>query len=254
MAGQVGTTPGIAGKVGVVTGGCRGIGAATVADLLRHGAAVAALDVKPEMSSDGAIVLECDVADEESVQRAMSDVRKALGAIQFLVNNAGVNSYAPADEMTLDQWDRFFAVDLRGAWLCARFVLPDMLALGSGAIVNVTSIHATLTVPGMFPYAAAKAGLEGLTRSLALDYGPRGIRTNAVAPGWVWTELVDRHLQRTTDPIQTRIEVESQQPLGRLADPREIASAIRFLLSDDASYVNGATLAVDGGLGARAHA
>jgi NAD(P)-dependent dehydrogenase (short-subunit alcohol dehydrogenase family) len=129
-----------------------------------------------------------------------------------------------------------------------------MLEAGGGAIVNVTSIHAGLTVPGMFPYAAAKAGLEGMTRSLALDYGPRGIRTNAVAPGWVRTELVERQLLRAPDPTKVRNEIDAQQTLGRMAEPREVAQVIRFLLSDDASYINGAVLAVDGGLSARAHA
>jgi NAD(P)-dependent dehydrogenase (short-subunit alcohol dehydrogenase family) len=248
------TAPGISGKVAVVTGGSRGIGAATAAELRTHGASVAVLDVQPEPSSDGVLVVDTDIADEQSVQRAFVEVRRALGEVRFLVNNAGVNSYAAADELTLTEWDHFFAVDLRGAWLCTRAVLPDMLGAGGGAIVNVTSIHAGLTVPGMFPYAAAKAGLEGLTRSLALDYGPRGVRTNAVAPGWVRTDLVDRQLLRAPDPTTLRAEIDSQQALGRMAQPQEVAKAIRFLLSDDASYINGAVLAVDGGLSARAHA
>jgi NAD(P)-dependent dehydrogenase (short-subunit alcohol dehydrogenase family) len=246
--------PGIAGKVAVVTGGCRGIGAATAAELHGAGAKVAVLDVRPEPSAIGLMTLECDIADEKSVEQAFDAVRHTLGSIGLLVNNAGVNSYGAADEMAVADWDQFFAVDLRGAWLCTRAVLPDMLGAGAGAIAIVSSIHAALSAPGMFPYAAAKAGLEGLTRSLALDYGPRGVRTNAVAPGWVRTELVERHLLRSGRIEQARAEVKAQQPLGRMADAREVATAIRFLLSDDASYINGATLAVDGGLSARVHA
>ena len=180
--------------------------------------------------------------------------RSLLGPVDLLVNNAGVNSYSTATEMTVAEWDAFFAVDLRGAWLCSRAVLGDMAARQSGAIVNVSSIHAGLTVPCMFPYAAAKAGIEGLTRGIALDYGRRGIRCNAVAPGWVRTELVERQLDRSGDADAERDQVLQQQPSGRMAQPAEIARVIRFLLSDDASYVNGATLAVDGGLGARVHA
>jgi NAD(P)-dependent dehydrogenase (short-subunit alcohol dehydrogenase family) len=245
---------GIGGKVAVVTGGCRGIGAAAAAELRDHGATVAILDVQPEPSSSGMLVIETDISDEQSVQSSFVEVRRTLGGIRFLVNNAGVNSYAAADELTVTEWDNFFAVDLRGAWLCTRAVLPDMIAAGGGAIVNVTSIHAGLTVPGMFPYAAAKAGLEGMTRSLALDFGGRGVRTNAVAPGWVRTDLVERQLLRSPDPSKLRLEIEGQQALGRMAEPAEIAKAIRFLLSDDASYINGAVLAVDGGLSARVHA
>jgi NAD(P)-dependent dehydrogenase (short-subunit alcohol dehydrogenase family) len=199
-------------------------------------------------------VLQCDIADEQAVEHSFAEVRNLLGPIDALVNNAGMNSYSAATEMTVAEWDAFLAVDLRGAWLCSRAVLGDMAARQSGAIVNVSSIHADLTVPGMFPYAAAKAGVEGLTRAIALDYGRRGVRCNAVAPGWVRTGLVERQLARSGDADAERERVLHQQPSGRMAEPAEIARVIRFLLSDDASYVNGATLAVDGGLGARVHA
>lgn len=239
------------GRVAVITGGARGIGAAVADELVRHGASVAVLDREPTESANGCLAFRCDVADELAVTNGFSAVRGQLGPIDYLVNNAGVNAYADPLQMTSVEWDAFFAVDLKGAWLCARAALPDQIAKGRGAIVNISSIHARLTVPGMFPYGAAKAGLEALTRNLALEYGPQGIRSNAVAPGWVDTELVAENLARQPDSERLREQICSAQPLGRIAEPAEVARVVRFLLSDDASYVNGATVAVDGGLGAR---
>lgn len=245
---------GLQGRVAVVTGGCRGIGAAVAEELERSGARVAALDLDPPAEGPGFLQLPCDISDERQVADSFAEVRRQLGPVDVLVNNAGVNSYNDAIDMTVAEWDAFFAVDLRGAWLCSRAALPEMAARQAGAIVNVSSIHAALTVPGMFPYAAAKAGVEGLSRAIALDYGPRGVRCNAVAPGWVRTGLVEQQLARSADPDAERRRVLGQQPAGRMAEPIEIARVIRFLVSDDASYINGATIAVDGGLGARVHA
>jgi NAD(P)-dependent dehydrogenase (short-subunit alcohol dehydrogenase family) len=153
--------------------------------------------------------------------------------------------------MTGAEWDRFFAIDLRSAWLCAKHALPHMLAAGGGAIVNVSSIHAAATLEGFFPYAAAKAGLTGLTRSLALDYGPHGIRVNCLCPGFTDTRLVAQSADRASDPTAARRAMASGVALRRIAEPREIAAAIAFLVSADASYVTGATLYADGGLTAR---
>jgi NAD(P)-dependent dehydrogenase (short-subunit alcohol dehydrogenase family) len=157
-----------------------------------------------------------------------------------------VNARFDAATMSDAEWDAFFAVDLKAAWLCAKHVLPHMLATGAGAIVNVSSIHAVATRPGFFPYAAAKAGLAGLTRSLALDYGPRGIRVNCVCPGFTDTRLV-----RDGMALGSEREMIAGVALGRIAEPAEVAGAIAFLASPDASYVTGATLMVDGGLTAR---
>jgi len=245
---------GFAEQVVVVTGGSRGIGAAVVEELTRCGSRVAVLDRDPLKGKAGTLVLQCDVSDEHAVAASFLEVRNELGEIGYLVNNAGVNAYSDAVHMTSDEWDSFFAVDLKAVWLCARAALVDLVQRGHGSIVNISSIHARLTVPGMFPYAAAKAGVEALTRNLALDYGGRGIRANAVAPGWVRTELVESQLDRASDRELLRERIDSEQPLGRMAEPIEIARVVRFLLSDDASYINGATIAVDGGLGARVQA
>jgi NAD(P)-dependent dehydrogenase (short-subunit alcohol dehydrogenase family) len=168
-----------------------------------------------------------------------------------LVNNAGVNANFDAVAMTESEWDAFFGTDLKSAWLCAKHVLPHMLERGGGAIVNVSSIHASVTLEGFFPYAAAKAALTGLTRSLALDYGAHNIRVNCVCPGFTDTRLVRESMDRSPDPQAAERAMVAGVALGRIATPAEVAGTIAFLASDDASYVTGATLYVDGGLTAR---
>jgi NAD(P)-dependent dehydrogenase (short-subunit alcohol dehydrogenase family) len=152
-------------------------------------------------------------------------------------------------DMTEAEWDRVFGVDLKGAWLCAKYALRPMKTAGRGSVVNIASIHATLTIAGMFPYAAAKAGIVGLTRSLALEYGPAGIRVNAVLPGHTRTRLVEEWLQTQPDPAEAERRVISIHPLRRIATPAEIANLVAFVASNEASAITGASLAADGGLG-----
>jgi NAD(P)-dependent dehydrogenase (short-subunit alcohol dehydrogenase family) len=176
-------------------------------------------------------------------------VLKTHGRIDVLVNNAGVNAYFDAVEMTEPQWESVFAVDLKGAWLCAKHVLPGMQARGRGSIVNIASIHSSLTIAGMFPYAAAKSGVIGLTRSLALDYAPSGIRVNAVSPGWTRTHLVEEWFAMQPDPAAAEASVMKVHPMRRIATPAEIANVVAFVASDEASAMTGAAVAVDCGLG-----
>ena len=192
-----------------------------------------------------------DVASEADVERLVDACASRLGPPAVLVNNAGRNANFDAAAMTEAEWDAFFGVDLKSAWLCAKHVLPHMRAGGGGAIVNVSSIHAAVTLEGFFPYAAAKAGLTGLTRSLALDLGPSGIRVNCVCPGFTDTRLVRESMARSADPGAAEQAMVAGVALGRIAAPSEIAATIAFLASGDASYVTGATLFVDGGLTAR---
>lgn len=253
------------GEVVLVTGGARGIGRAIVEVALREGAHVVAVDTDEDAgarlvtelgdptASDRTTHLRfraADVTDEEAVRRVVQDVRQDLGPVTVLVNNAGRNVYADPTTMTEARWDDVFAVDLKAAWLCAKQVLADMKTARRGAIVNIASLHATLTVPGMFPYAAAKSGLVGMTRSLALEVGRHGIRVNAVSPGYIRTALVDEYFAQHPDPGAESQALEVQ-PLGRLGEPADVAEVVCFLASPAAAYVTGADWAIDGGLGSR---
>jgi len=248
----------LAGKIAFVTGGARGIGRAVVEKFAAEGAQVTFGDVdeeagcqtEAELSAAGvrAQFRRGDVTVEADVQRAIEAVLDRHGALDVLVNNAGVNAYFDATAMTEAEWDRVFAVDLKGAWLCAKYALRPMQRARRGSIVNIASIHSTLTIRGMFPYAAAKSGLVGLTRTLALEYAHAGIRVNAVLPGYTRTRLVEEWLSTQPDPAAAERRVLSAIPLGQMATPAEIANLVAFVASDEASAITGASLAADGGL------
>ena len=195
--------------------------------------------------------MPADVTREADVERLVAEVVARDGAVDVLVNNAGINAYFDAAAMTEAEWDAVFAVDLKGAWLCAKHVLAHMRRRRRGAIVNISSIHAQLTMAGMFPYAAAKSGLIGLTRSLALDCARDNIRVNAVLPGWTRTRLVEEWFARQPDPAAAEQRILDVHPGGRIATPDEIARVVAFVASDDASAMTGASVAVDCGLGVR---
>ena len=240
---------GLRGRVAIVTGGSRGIGRAIVERLCEFGARVASLDlIAPITVPDAALHVTCDVTDEASVAAAVEALPQKFGRqATILVNNAGATHGFEPTLMTSEEWDRLFALDLKAAWICARAVLPAMREARLGAIVNVASIHATLTTTGLFPYAAAKAGLLGLTRSLALETARDGIRVNAVCPGLIDTEAVRDRLTR--DPgFAAGIR---DLPLGRMGLPREIAELVAFLASERSSFIVAAAIPIDGGVSAR---
>jgi NAD(P)-dependent dehydrogenase (short-subunit alcohol dehydrogenase family) len=242
----------------LVTGGSRGIGAAIVEKALAEGARVSFIDIETQASEGLARALDasgrcyfgagsvCAAAD---IARVHDEAVRRFGPVTGLVNNAGRNSYADPVAMTEAEWEDVFSVDLKAAWLVARQALPGMIAMRRGSIVNIASIHAEMTYPGFFPYAAAKSGLVGLTRSLALEMGKHQIRVNALSPGYTETHLV-REFFAMNDP-GLRQKALDAHPLGRMGQPAEIASCAVFLLSDEASFVTGANWLVDGGLSAR---
>lgn len=242
----------------IVTGGSRGIGAAIVDKALAEGARVSFLDIEEELGHqrmdeiglpDRTFFARADIRDRADIAAFHDAAVAKLGPVTGLVNNAGRNSNADPVTMTEEQWDEFMSVDLKSAWMCARAVLPGMIEARKGAIVNIASVHADHTYPGYFPYAAAKSGLVGLTRSMALEVGQHQIRVNALSPGWTETVLVAEYFARN-DP-KMRQQVLDVHPMGRIAQPSEIANCAVFLLSDEASFVTGTNWRVDGGLGAR---
>jgi NAD(P)-dependent dehydrogenase (short-subunit alcohol dehydrogenase family) len=248
------------GQVAIITGGSRGIGEAIVELFHEHGAAVVfcgrddlvGRSVEQSLGPDAhAAFRKADVSDESDVSSLVQFCVERFGPPSILVNNAGVNANFDATEMTGEEWDRFFAIDLKAAWLCAKYVLPYMRQVQRGSIVNISSLHGFVTLEGFFPYAAAKSGLVGLTRSLALDYGSEGIRVNVVAPGFIDTRLVRDSIELNDDQEAAERRMVAGVALGRIGQPLEVAHVVRFLASDEASYVTGASLLVDGGLTAR---
>lgn len=253
-------TTSLVGEVAVVTGAGAGIGAACAQVLADHGAAVLVTDrdaaaahaVAAQVVEAGgcAVGYELDVLDGSAIAAVVHDARELLGPVSVLVNNAAATDLSgsgrDSDILTMDVevWDRTFAVNLRGAMLLCRELLPDMLTAGRGAIVNVSSGAARAAEHTRPAYGASKAGLESLTRALATAYGPQGVRCNAVAPGLTLTDAV-RGPGRGIERMREVFRRHTPSPLGGADD---VALVVAFLASDQARYVNGAVVAVDGGL------
>jgi 2-hydroxycyclohexanecarboxyl-CoA dehydrogenase len=241
----------------IVTGAAsaRGIGRAACLRLAADGWAVAALDRDGEAvqetarlaaSGDGgaAVGLTCDVTEAESVDAALAAVERDLPPVAALVNNAGITAPTRFLDIDVDEWDRIFDVNVRGAYLVTRRVVPGLLDRGHGRIVNLSSVSA-LRGGGLFGgshYAAAKAAVLGLTRALARELGPAGVTANAIAPGLIGTDITAGKLSP-----ERRAEIVADVPVRREGTVREVASLIAYLCSDDAGYVNGATLDINGG-------
>jgi 3-oxoacyl-[acyl-carrier protein] reductase len=237
------------GKVALVTGGSRGIGASISRELAKAGAKVAlnyraGQEAADEVAGEiGGLAVRADVSKPEEVQALIERVEGGLGDIDALVNNAGVTRDTLIARMTDDNWQTVIDTNLRGTFNTSRAVSRKMLRRRAGSIVNLSSVVGVHGNPGQANYAASKAGIIGLTKALARELGSRGVRVNAIAPGYISTELTD-----VLNDEQRGLILQNT-PLGRLGEPEDVARAVRFLCSDEAAFITGEVLLVDGGLG-----
>lgn len=243
-------------KVAIVTGSTMGIGAAVARLFVAEGALVtlnshrdddAAQAIRAELGPERTLFVQADVADVAAVRRMVDQTVARFGRVDVLINNAGMNVFADPLEMTAEQWQRCFAVDLEGAWHASRAVLPHMLAQGAGSVVNIASVHGHRIIPHCFPYPVAKHALIGLTRSLGIEYAARGIRFNSISPGLIMTEAITAWLAAQPDPQAEHDRQAAILPCKRIGQPQEVAYTAVFLASDEARFINASDILVDGG-------
>ena len=239
-------------KVAIVTGGSQGIGKAIVEQYLAEGARVALWDINAEKGKQMAAemngagervrVYAVDVADWDSVAAAMEQTREEMGRVDILVNNAGITQDSSLKKMSLEQWHKVIEVNLSGVFHCVRAAYPIMAEQGGGRIINASSVVGIQGNFGQTNYVATKAGVIGMTKVWAREFGRKGITVNAVAPGFINTEMM------STIPDQVLDGIRGKSPLNRLGEVSEVASVYTFLASDEASFITGSTISVDGGV------
>ncbi|MCC7154041.1 MAG: SDR family oxidoreductase [Bryobacterales bacterium] len=246
------------GKIALITGGARGIGEGISLRFGREGAAVGVLDLNASaadsvverirLEGGRAIALPANVADGAQVRKAVAALAKAFGGPDVLVHNAGIMPEGAIEAISEEQWDRVFAVNVRGAYLTCREVLPAMRAGRRGSIILMASITGVNGFPGLAAYSATKGALISLARATAIDYAAEGIRVNAVSPGTIDSPMLHEFVASQADPHRTRLAFDQVQPRGRVGTIDEVVNVVAFLASDQATYVSGANVIVDGGL------
>ena len=228
-------------KTAVVTGGASGIGQAIAQRLGADGHHVATIDRQP---SEGEFAYTADVTDRGQVDAALGEIRAQLGPVSILVNAAGLDGFARFTDIAFEEWQRVINVNLNGVFHCCQAVLPEMVDAGWGRIVNISSSSTHSGVAGMAHYVAAKSAVNGLTKSLALEYGPSGITVNAVPPGFIDTPMLRSAEERGLTNVERAL---AMTPVRRMGRPEDIAAACAFLISEEAGYITGQILGVNGG-------
>ena len=248
----------LAGKRALVTGGASGIGAATAERFAAEGAAVAIADLNSAGADERASAIRdrggralgiaADVGDEDSVAAMMDRAWEALGGVDILVNNAAIPTMGTVETLAGDEWDRVIDLDLSSIYRVSRAAWPRFVEAGGGTILSTASVAGIIGMAGQHGYSAAKAGVVMLTKCMALDGAAHGIRANCVCPGFVETPMVLTYFEAQDDPVASRAAVDAAHPLGRIGQPDEIAGAFLYLASDEARWVTGTALVIDGGL------
>jgi NAD(P)-dependent dehydrogenase (short-subunit alcohol dehydrogenase family) len=251
------------GKTAIVTGGAVGIGKACVTRMVEEGAKVAIFDVMTdegnalaaELSSKGYHVAfwTVDVSNGAAMKAAVDAAASRFGGLDIMVNNAGISgSPDPTDQVSEADWDKVQAVNVKGVLFGTKYAIPHLRAKGGGSVINLSSIAGLIGVGGLAAYHASKGAVRLMSKNDAITYAPEQIRVNSIHPGYIWTPMVENHLRKTSDDLEAaKAAAGSVHPLGHMGDPDDIAWAVVYLSSDEAKFVTGAELAIDGGYTAR---
>jgi NAD(P)-dependent dehydrogenase (short-subunit alcohol dehydrogenase family) len=250
------------GKVAIVTGAGLGLGRAASIRMAEEGAKVALFDMldkegrelERELLGRGFSVKfwHCDVTREAEVAQAINDVAIHFGGLNVIVNNAGISGVnKPTHEITEAEWDQVQAVNVKGVFFCTKHAIPHLMKASGGSIINLSSIYGLVGAPDVPPYHASKGAVRLMTKTDAMIYAPNRIRVNSIHPGFIWTPMVEHHLEKLGDLKEGRKATDALHPLGHIGEPDDIAWAVVYLASDEAKFVTGAELVVDGGYTAR---